>query len=127
MKCEVLVRGCRGNSPSHTHALFACSVTADKQTLSRGGVKHLSEAPPSPNRTSTEASRGMKKAIKCGGGRVVRGGVPGQGRQAEGSNERVEEKQREKDKQAVHCFVLPGCPGGWARPSSVLNACRSLF
>lgn len=42
----------------------------------------------------------MKKAIKCGGGGAIRSGVPGHGRKAEGSNERVEEKEREKDKQA---------------------------
>lgn len=94
MKCKVSVRARRGNGSSHTHALFACSVTADKQTLSRGGVKHLSEAPPSPNRTSTEASGGMEKAIKCGGGGAVHSGVPGHGQQAGGSNERVEEKKR---------------------------------
>lgn len=65
----------------------------------------------------------MKKEIKCGGGGAVRSGVPGHGRQAEGSNERVEAKKRGKDKQELRRLELPGCPGGWARPSSVLNAC----
>lgn len=47
----------------------------------------------------------------------------GHGRQADGSNERVGGKEREKDRGPA----LPRCPGGWARLSSILNACRSLF
>lgn len=45
--------------------------------------------------------------------------VRGHGPQAEGSNERVEGKDRGR--------ALPRCPGGWARLSRILNACRSLF
>lgn len=120
---------CRWGLVEETDTLMQC-LPAQPQAINgpsaEGGVKHLKAvrgpAHSGPRQRRAERWRKQSNAV------VVVVEQRGPGSRPKGRGGVMKEWRRRRGRKTnKRSLVLPGCPGGWARLSSVLNACRSLF